>query len=91
MTKHCVLCNIAFCANQDFHVVCPDCWEQGLVDGSEQQMKILRALDTLKGALGTDWTMIAESSAGAHIAEQILKAMGKAELRNLLRKVMREL
>ena len=92
MTKHCTICDRPFCPEQDHHIICPECFAEGRVDGSDQQYKVLRALDNLwtNATLAEDWTMIAESSAGAHIAENILKHMEAKCLRNLLRRVLRD-
>ena len=87
---HCVICGKRF-DEEDRFTVCYDCYQDGAVDGSEQHWKLARHLSELRNTEHTlaDWKLIADSAAGAWLAEKILEHMDLDCVANLLKKMLK--
>ena len=88
--KHCVVCDKRF-ENEDRFTVCQDCYEDGAIDGSEEQWRLARHLFELRHHVWTleDKKFVSDSAAGAWIAELIIENMDLDCAVNLLKRMIK--
>ncbi len=93
--KFCPLCGVKFLREGETEtwVVCGDCYDAGLLDGSTEQWTIARSLFNLVNHKWSDADakMVADSSAFVNLCENILPLVEAKQLSNLLKRVMRQI
>ena len=89
---HCPLCDQRYDA-EGYKTVCGTCYEQGMVDGSDVQRELMRALFIVHNSnrkwLEDDVQVIANSAAWAKLAIDVLPRMESGCLKQLLKQVLK--
>lgn len=89
--KSCPLCGTRY-DDEGRLLLCQNCYESGLVDGSVEQWQIVRALAVLGGARQEqDLKLIADSVAFTSLCEDALPLVDAPELKNLLKRVLKRI